>query len=138
MCIGCGAKNPRGLKLAFDFDPAHRRIRSRWTPLKEHQGYKNIVHGGMTGLVLDELMANLLWKLNLPSVTAKLTVKFLRPAKASEPLDCEAWILSEGKKSHRRQYEIAASARNSRGVLVAQASARCIQVQSGHPEPIEG
>lgn len=132
MCIGCGSKNPRGLHLAFDFDPAERRIRTRWTPLKEHQGFANIVHGGMTGLVLDELMGNLLWKLKRPSVTAELTVKFLRPARVGEPLDCEVWIVSERKEGRRRVFHLRGIARRS-GKTVAEADARCVQIQ-GNPD----
>ena len=130
MCFGCGTKNPRGLQLTFELDPAARRIRTRWTPAKEHQGYADIVHGGMTGLVLDELMANLLWKLNCPSVTAELTVKFLRPARVGEPLDCEAWVVSEKGFLRGRVYQMRAMARRS-GRVVAEASGRCIQLHGG-------
>ena len=95
MCFGCGSRNPRGLKLEFTLDSRRRRIRTRWVPSKEFQGYADIVHGGMIGLVLDELMVNLLWKLKLPSVTAEMTVRFFQPASVGTPLECEAWIASE-------------------------------------------
>lgn len=132
MCVGCGSKNPQGLHLTFDLDSTARRIRTRWTPLKEHQGYADIVHGGMTGLVLDELMANLLWKLNHPSVTAELAVKFLRPAHVGEPLECEAWIVSERKQGRRSVFHLRGVARHS-GRIVAEADARCVQIQ-GNPD----
>ncbi|GAG82024.1 unnamed protein product, partial [marine sediment metagenome] len=28
-----------------------------------HQGFKDIVHGGLIGLILDEIMVNLPWKM---------------------------------------------------------------------------
>src|SRR5207249_10688825 len=39
MCFCCGAKNPIGLKLQFEM-LADRRMRTEWTPRKEHQGFK--------------------------------------------------------------------------------------------------
>ncbi len=128
MCFGCGSKNARGLRLGFTFDARHRRIRTEWTPAKEHQGYADIVHGGMIGLVLDELMGNLLWKLGHPSVTAEMTVRFRRPAHVGERLACEARITEEVKGRARPVYRMEAVARNRKGDLVAQAAARCVQV----------
>ena len=128
MCFGCGAKNARGLRLGFTFDAGRRRIRTEWTPAKEHQGYADIVHGGMLGLVLDELMGNLLWKLGSPSVTAEMTVRFRRPTYVGEPLACEAHIAEEGERSARPFYRMEAVARNRKGDLIARATARCVQV----------
>lgn len=127
MCFACGTKNPRGLKLTFDLDRPGRRIRTRWIPTQELQGYADIIHGGMIGLVLDELMVNLLWSLKLPSVTAEMTVRFHQPARVGEPLECEAGILAQKGKSGRL-YEMEATAKNPQGGLVAQASARCVAV----------
>ena len=125
MCFGCGGRNPRGLKLKFTLDSRHRRIHTRWVPSKEFQGYADIVHGGMIGLVLDELMVNLLWKLKLPSVTAEMTVRFFRPAPVGAPLECEAWIASE----KGRLYGMEATSRTPKGQLVAQATAKCVRVR---------
>ena len=128
MCIGCGSRNPQGLHLAFDLDLPHQRITTRWTPAKTHQGYADIVHGGMLGLVLDELMGNLLWKLQRPSVTAELTVRFRQPARVGEPLVCEAQVDSEA----RRQMWMTAVAKTKEGAVVADARARYVQV--GRPK----
>ena len=128
MCFGCGGKNARGLRLSFTFDGRRRRIGTEWTPAKEHQGYADIVHGGMIGLVLDELMGNLLWKLGRPSVTAEMAVRFRRPAHVGEPLTCEARITEQVKRGARPVYRMEADARNAKGDLVAQATARCVQV----------
>ena len=124
MCFGCGGKNPRGLKLHFTVDEARRRIRTEWTPIKEHQGYAEIVHGGMIGLVLDELMGNLLWKIGRPSVTADMSVRFLKPAHVGKPLQGEAWIASEkGKVCF-----VEAAARDDAGEVVAEAKGRFVQI----------
>lgn len=129
MCIGCGARNPHGLHLAFELDVPHQRITTRWTPAKTHQGYTDLVHGGMTALVLDELMGNLLWQLQRPSVTAELTVQFRRPARVGQPLLCDARIESDA----RRQVWMTASAKTTDGAVVAEARARYVQV-TAHKE----
>lgn len=126
MCIGCGSRNPQGLHLTFELDVEHQRITTRWTPQKVHQGYTDIVHGGMTALVLDELMGNLLWKLQRPSVTAELTVRFRQPACVGQPLVCEAHIDSEA----RRQVWMTATAKTEGGAVVAEARARCVEVRT--------
>lgn len=126
MCFGCGGRNARGLKLRFTLDEARHRIRAEWTPIKEHQGYAGIVHGGMIGLVLDELMGNLLWKMGRPSVTAEMSVRFLKPAQVGHPLHAEAWISShKGRIAH-----IEAVARNAAGVAVAEAKGRFVQIKT--------
>ena len=124
MCFGCGSLNPRGLRLHFTLDSKKKRLKSRWTPTKEFQGYQDILHGGILGLILDEMMVNLLWKLNRPSVTAKLEVRFLQPAKVDEPIDFEAHIGSQEGRVTRMQAKAATAA----GKAIAQASAMCIQL----------
>jgi len=125
MCFGCGSRNPRGLKLQFELDAQNRRLKTRWAPPKEFQGYRDIVHGGILGLVLDEMMVNLLWTLKMPAVTAELKLRLSRPARVGEPLDCEAWIVSEEGRIIRTE----GSARNQRGEVVARATARCVKVE---------
>lgn len=125
MCIGCGSRNPQGLHLTFDLDRPQRRITTRWTPAQHHQGYTDIVHGGMLALVLDELMGNLLWQLARPSVTAELTVRFRQPARVGQPLACAAQV---GSGAHRSVW-VTAVARTTDGTVVADARARCVQVK---------
>ena len=123
MCFACGPKNTRGLHLQFDLDRNRRRLRTRWTPAKECQGYRDIVHGGMISLVLDELMVNLLWTLHMPAVTATLNIRLRRPARVGEALDCEAWI----KEESGRFFLMESHAQNAEGEIVATATAQCVR-----------
>ncbi|HSQ59356.1 MAG TPA: PaaI family thioesterase, partial [Acidobacteriota bacterium] len=59
-CFCCGPENPIGLKLTFE-ETSEGRMRTLWTPRKEHQGFKDIVHGGLVATVLDEVMVRLLY-----------------------------------------------------------------------------
>lgn len=125
MCFGCGSRNNRGLKLQFELDTQNRRLKTCWIPAKEFQGYRDIVHGGMIGLVLDEMMVNLLWALKQPAVTAELKLRLSRPAKVGEALDCEAWIVSEEGRIVRTEGAV----KNRAGEMVARATARCVKIE---------
>ncbi len=127
MCFGCGSRNARGLQLTFELDASRRRMTTRWTPTKDLQGYADIVHGGMTALVLDELMVNLLWKLAWPAVTGELAVRFHRPARVGHPLTCEAHV----QEAAGRLIRMRASATDAAGTVVATATARCVRLPHG-------
>lgn len=125
MCFGCGRRNRRGLGLKFDLDREKKLLKARWVPTKEFQGYRDIVHGGMIGLVLDEMMVNLLWVLQGPAVSAEFSVKLHRPARVGEALDCESRIEEE----RGRIFEMVAEAKNEKGERVASATARCLKIE---------
>lgn len=133
FCFGCGSKNPRGLQLAFNLDREKKQISTVWTPGKELQGYANVVHGGMTGLVLDEVMGNLLYLTGTPAVTAEMMVRFLRPAAVNQPLNCRAWIVEEKTEGSRKSFQMESEAVNSSGKVIAQASGRYVAVPSRNP-----
>ena len=80
MCYVCGKENPQGLKLDFKH-PEKDRLEATVVFTKEHQGFKNIVHGGMMAMLLDEMMVNLAWKEGIPAVTAEFTVRLKKAAK---------------------------------------------------------
>ncbi|HEY6572623.1 MAG TPA: PaaI family thioesterase, partial [Candidatus Eisenbacteria bacterium] len=79
-CFCCGRENPIGLKLEFEETP-EGRMRTLWTPRKEHQGFKDIVHGGLVGTVLDEVMVRLLYLRGIHAVTAGMETKLLKPVR---------------------------------------------------------
>ncbi len=126
FCFGCGSKNPRGLQLSFTLDKIKKQISTVWTPSKELQGYANVVHGGMTGLVLDELMGNLLYLNGTPAVTAEMKVRFLRPGTVNEPLNCRAWIVEQKTEGSRKSFQMESEAVNSLGKVIAKASGRYV------------
>ena len=80
MCYVCGQKNPQGLKLKFD-RPRKGHLTAEVVFAKHHQGFKNIVHGGMIAMVLDEMIVNLAWKEGIPAVTGELVFGSKNPLK---------------------------------------------------------
>ncbi|OIO37795.1 MAG: hypothetical protein COT00_05030 [Candidatus Omnitrophica bacterium CG07_land_8_20_14_0_80_50_8] len=132
MCYVCGSKNPVGLKLRFK-RPEKGVLRSTVTFSKEHQGYKNIVHGGMMGMVLDEMMVNLAWKEGVPAVTAELTVRLKKAAKIGEKVFLEGRL--EPGESQARVLRATATAKNERGEVLASATASCIIIRGKSDNP---
>ena len=123
-CFACGKENRRGLHLEFVID-RNNVMCTEFIPLERHQGFKDIVHGGLIGLILDEVMVNLAWKLGKHAVTAELTIRLKRAAKVGEKLIFRGWIDNEDKKIIYTRAE----ARDEKGVVVATAGAKCIKVK---------
>ncbi|MFC1509956.1 PaaI family thioesterase [Candidatus Omnitrophota bacterium] len=123
-CFACGMLNKSGLKLKFDLDKEKRSIRAEFTPLKIHQGFKDIVHGGIIGLILDECMVNLAWKLGIYAVSAEYTVKLLKPAFVGEKLTFLAKIISDNKRMLTAEGECSDEEEN----IIARSSSKCIKI----------
>jgi acyl-coenzyme A thioesterase PaaI-like protein len=125
MCFCCGVNNPIGLKLEFQ-DTPEGRMRTHWTPRKEHQGFKDIVHGGLVATVLDEVMVRLLYLRGIPAVTAGMETKLLRPLRWGKEYRFEGWIVQE----RGRAVVTEAEAREvGSGERVAWGKATCMRVR---------
>src|SRR4051812_15254316 len=76
-CFVCGEANPSGLRLRFETDG--RVVTSRFTPRREHIGFKDVVHGGIIATLLDEVMV---WACAVQTkrfaYCAELNVRFVR------------------------------------------------------------
>ncbi len=123
MCFACGKNNPSGLKLKF-FLHADNTLTAEFIPQKDYQGFRNLVHGGVISLILDEAMANLNWKLGKSTLTGQLEVRFKNPAKIGERLFCKARIISEDKKIVYNEAVLTTD--NSK--IVAIAKAKCVKI----------
>lgn len=122
MCFACGPNNPIGLKLQFHFEGD--KFVARFTPRREHQGYDDVMHGGIMSTLLDEAMAKLVYEKGHTALTADMHVRFKKPAKIGEELTVSGWIVSEV----RRIINCAAEARNPEGELVAEADAKFVKI----------
>lgn len=83
LCFGCGPENPMGLHLD-DFEVVGDTVVAEFTPRPEYQGFGGVLHGGVLATALDEILA---WSAILlagtPAVTAKLELRYRRPAPAN-------------------------------------------------------
>jgi len=123
-CFVCGPENRYGLHLEFVIDK-NNIMQTEFVPLEQHQGFKDIVHGGLIGLILDEIMVNLAWKLGKNAVSAELNIRLKKAAKVGEKIIFRGWIEKEDKKI----IYAGAEARDENGALMATASAKCIRVK---------
>ena len=98
-CFACGSKNPIGLKLKFE--PSEDSLVVNYTPDKYHQGYKNILHGGIASVILDEVMARFLIDVRkIMVVTAKMEIKFRKPVSIEETVRATAKYVSKEGNFH--------------------------------------
>ncbi len=95
-CFVCGPKNPIGLKLNFSFDG--EKIKTEFIPRKQHQGYMNIVHGGIISTLLDEAMVKLAIEIGMPAVTAQIDIRLKKALKVGKKIIVTAEILKKTKK----------------------------------------
>ena len=126
-CFVCGPKNPIGLKLDFTFNG--KTMEAQFVPRKEHQGYMNIVHGGIISTLLDEIMVKLSIEIGMPAVTAQMDIRLKKALKVGEKVTLHAEIT----KDSRKLLESYAKAVTGDGVTVADAKGKLVKI-SGHLE----
>jgi uncharacterized protein (TIGR00369 family) len=83
-CFGCGARNLDGLRLVF-----HREGDEIWaetTPEQRFQGFPAVLHGGIIATMLDETLSRAAVFANRWMMTARLEIRYRRPAPMGRPL----------------------------------------------------
>ncbi len=96
-CFGCGSENHQGLGLhphyVGDTVVAEIEFAARF------EGGPGLVHGGATAAFFDDLIGFVMIAHQLPGVTAKLEMNYLRPIPLGMTLRGEAWMSRiEGRK----------------------------------------
>jgi uncharacterized protein (TIGR00369 family) len=121
-CFVCGPDNPIGLKLDFSLDGDV--MTTEFIPRKEHQGYMDIVHGGIISTLLDEIMVKLAIELSMPAVTAQIDIRLRKSAKVGEKLIFSAEIIDNTS----RLLVTRAAAVTENGDIVAEAKGKLVKV----------
>ena len=116
-CFACGKENPAGLYLEFEYNDGEAKC--KYIPQKEHQGWKEIIHGGILATVMDEAMAKLVINDIAFAVTSKMDIRFLRPAKVGEELTVTAKI----KEQNGKNVQTTSMIKNSKNKTVASSKA---------------
>ena len=122
-CFVCGEENPSGLHLKFSAGKG--KIQTEFIPRKIHQGYKNIVHGGIISTLLDEAMVKAALMQEMPVVTAEITVRFRAPLMAGEKVIVEAEI----KKMNKKIIETSAVMKKEDDTVIAEAHAKLLRYE---------
>ncbi len=84
LCFVCGTENPHGLGLAFYDDG--RTVSARVTAAEHHQSWPGVLHGGIISAILDETIARVAFLHDRWVHTARLVVRFIKPAPLGQPL----------------------------------------------------
>ena len=94
-CFVCGPHNPLGLHVQFHLDG--EICRGEFTPETDHCGYDGITHGGILFSLLDDVMANWLYRKGLRCYTAKCEIRYRNPL----PTGCRVLLTGQSLKQKR-------------------------------------
>jgi uncharacterized protein (TIGR00369 family) len=124
-CFVCGESNPIGLKLRFETDG--RIVRTRFTPRREHIGFKQVVHGGLVATVLDEIMV---WacvaQTKRFAYCAELTVRFQNPLRPGAETVATAELVTNRRD---KIFEVKSELKDSAGKILATATGKYIPIK---------
>jgi len=120
-CFACGKKNSSGLKL--DFRTEDGKAVAEFIPSKIHQGFKDIVHGGIITTVLDEAMVKVALSRGIKVLTAEIAVRFRSALSVGDISIVEAEVIRMGS----RLIETVARLRKSDNTVVAEAQAKLLR-----------
>ena len=122
-CFGCGAANPHGLHLSFT--PEADGVRAAFTPLVVHQGYEQVVHGGILSTLLDEAMAWAVAAAGIWAVTGEMQVRFRRPLHVGETVSLHGAVTDIRTRAISASGQIV---READGQVIATATALFVRV----------
>lgn len=125
-CYICGKRNPEGFKIDFQLDETG--IEASFTAEKRHQGYRDVLHGGILTMMMDEVMIMLPYRrFGEVYVTGQLEVKLKKPVAIGERVTVRAEF-DGGAEPGRRLYHMKARAVLVDGTEVASGSGKCVRV----------
>ena len=93
-CFGCGPANTHGLHMKFYTDDVSV---FSWLKIPEHMcGWDNIIHGGITSTILDEIMSwSAIYLLKKLILTKSMNIEFLKPIYVGTELKTEGIVFEQ-------------------------------------------
>lgn len=122
-CFVCGLKNTGGLQVRFFRDGLDSAY-AEYTPKQPFMGYDDLLHGGVTASLLDEIMIKAVLGQGKVVVTARMSVHYHRPVPMAETLRLRGVI----KAARRRMYETEGFVLDSKGNKLASATGVYVEV----------
>jgi acyl-coenzyme A thioesterase PaaI-like protein len=120
QCFGCSPHNPSGLRLVFEAHPDG--LCSRFTLGRGFESYPGIVHGGLTGVICDETMGNLIvLRHGRSAFTVSMRQRFVFPLVVGRTYTCVARLDRETEGN--RLYQASAEVLDADGAVCAMATA---------------
>ena len=122
VCFGCGGRNARGMKLAYEQDDAARKIIGRFRLGAEYQGAFGIIHGGVIAVVLDEVMGKVCRFRGVRAVTAEMNIEYLKPVWVDADLIVEGYE----KEMAGRNLHLVGEIKDASGKLLVRSRGRFV------------
>jgi len=135
ICFGCGPANEKGLRIKSRVEGDE--VVADWMPEPQHQAFPGMLNGGIVACLLDchgnwaacyHLMKKAGAEAPPCTVSAEISVKYLRPTPATAPVRLRARVLDSSKGRATVEATLEAGGKvtaTCRGVFVA--------VKQGHP-----
>ncbi|MDD2624738.1 MAG: PaaI family thioesterase [Candidatus Riflebacteria bacterium] len=120
-CLLCSKSNPMSMHLDFYADQAGT-VYAEFQTNSYLQGYKGILHGGVTCALLDSAMTHCLFNLKIEGLTGEMKIKFVKPI----PINSKVILKAMLEKQYDPLYIIKADL-YSEEILYASASAKFIR-----------
>jgi uncharacterized protein (TIGR00369 family) len=120
-CFVCGEKNPHGLHLKFSLSKG--KISAEFVPRKTHQGYKDVVHGGIISTLIDEAMVKTALMQGMPAITAEITIRFKNPLIVGE----KATVVATIEKMNKKMIETVAILKKTDNTIIAEGHAKLLR-----------
>lgn len=93
-CFGCGLGNASGLHMKFHTDG--KRVVSQLAVPGHLCGWGNLVHGGISATILDEVMGwTAIYQLKMFVLTKSMSIRYLKPVFAGEQIRVEGSIVEK-------------------------------------------
>jgi len=126
-CFVCGPNNPDGLHLVV-YREGDEAVAS-YTPRPTHEGYPERFHGGLVGLLVDEMLVYAGAAQDLWGMTAKVSYSL----RAHIPMDAELSLRSRLTRAGSRGYRATVEIRFADGTLAAEGEGMCVISQDLAP-----
>ena len=119
-CFGCGPANPRGLQLEIYQDGTDAV--AEFTAGPDLSGYPDRLHGGVIGLLVDEMLVYAGAPHGLWGMTAKVRYWVRKPI----PLDATVTLRSRMVQQSDRAFRATVAIHLPGDVLAAEGEGRCV------------
>ncbi len=116
-CFCCGESNAQGLKLRYRY-PQPGEASTSFTIPDHFTGWKEVVHGGLLAMVLDETMAHACASKGLKGFTGEISVRFRQPVRVGTVVAAAGRIRSERLRVVTAEAQLTAG-----GATIAEAKA---------------
>ena len=127
-CFGCGESNAAGLRLKLRMED--ECLATEFVPREEHQGWPGIVHGGVIGALLYEVLENFAYHRGATTMMKSSETRFRSPAQTGKKILVRSWLVGQS----RRNMEVAASLTREDGGLIAEGTATLVVLSNRQRE----